>query len=188
MIQTDQTRRIEAAGQLEQVNATLNDQRVRSISAGERQEQTEIRAPYAGTVEKLAYTTVGDVVRPAEPIMEIVPNGQLTVVEATVRPSDIDQLAVGQTARIRFTAFPHQHAQIRQGHLRRHRSLVQTPYTGGGDLLQRAGGDRSQRPQRATLAAAQWNAGGSVHRHRRAQLAVVYDKAAARSDRACLPR
>jgi HlyD family secretion protein len=105
MIQTDQTRRIEAAGQLEQVNATLNDQKVRSISAGERQEQTEIRAPYSGTVEKLAYTTVGDVVRPAEPIMEIVPSGQLTVVEVTVRPSDIDQLAVGQTARIRFTAF-----------------------------------------------------------------------------------
>jgi HlyD family secretion protein len=37
--------------------------------------------------------------------MEIVPRGQLTVVEAMVRPSDIDQLKVGQQARIRFTAF-----------------------------------------------------------------------------------
>jgi HlyD family secretion protein len=45
------------------------------------------------------------VVRPAEPIMEIVPNGELTVVEVMVRPSDVDQLAVGQKARIRFTAF-----------------------------------------------------------------------------------
>jgi HlyD family secretion protein len=105
LIQLGQTRRIEAAAQLEQVNAALNDQRVRSISAGERHEDTEIRAPYAGVVEKLAYTTIGDVVRPAEPIMEIVPNGELTVVEVMVRPSDVDQLAVGQKARIRFTAF-----------------------------------------------------------------------------------
>jgi HlyD family secretion protein len=104
-IQVDQTRRIDAASQLEQVNAALNDQSVRSISANVQKQETEIRAPYAGTVEKLAYTTVGDVVRPAEPIMEIVPSGQLTVIEAMVRPSDIDQLAVGQKARIRFTAF-----------------------------------------------------------------------------------
>jgi HlyD family secretion protein len=104
-IQVDQTRRIDAASQLEQVNAALNDQSVRSISANVQKQETEIRAPYAGTVEKLAYTTVGDVVRPAEPIMEIVPSGQLTVIVAMVRPSDIDQLAVGQKARIRFTAF-----------------------------------------------------------------------------------
>ena len=37
--------------------------------------------------------------------MEIVPSGQLTVVEAMVKPSDIDQVAIGQKARIRFTAF-----------------------------------------------------------------------------------
>jgi len=105
LIQVDQSRRIEAAGQLEQVNAALNDQNVRSISAVQRKKETEVRAPYAGTVEKLAYTTIGDVVRPAEPIMEIVPSGQLTVVEAMVKPSDIDQVAIGQKARIRFTAF-----------------------------------------------------------------------------------
>lgn len=105
MIQLDQTRRIQAAAQLEQVNTALNDERVRSISAGEQHTNTEIRAPYSGVVEKLAYTTIGDVVRPAEPIMEIVPNGELTVVEAMVRPSDVDQLAVGEKARIRFTAF-----------------------------------------------------------------------------------
>jgi HlyD family secretion protein len=105
LIQVDQTRRIQAADQLEQVNTALNDQRVRSISAGEQHTNTEIRAPYSGVVEKLAYTTIGDVVRPAEPIMEIVPNGELTVIEAMVRPSDVDQLAVGEKARIRFTAF-----------------------------------------------------------------------------------
>jgi HlyD family secretion protein len=105
LIQLDQTRRIQAADQLEQVNTALNDQRVRSISADVQHSNTEIRAPYSGVVEKLAYTTIGDVVRPAEPIMEIVPNGELTVIEAMVRPSDIDQLAVGQKARIRFTAF-----------------------------------------------------------------------------------
>lgn len=105
LIQLNQTRRIEAAVQLDGVNAALNDQQVRSVSAGDRLENSEIRAPYAGTVEKLAYTTIGDVVRAAEPIMEIVPEGELTVIEAMASPADVDQLAAGQSARIRFTAF-----------------------------------------------------------------------------------
>lgn len=105
LIQLGQSRRIEAASQLERVNSALNDQQVRSVSASERLEDAVIRAPYAGVVEKLAFTTIGDVIRPAEAIMEIVPDGELTVVEAMASPADVDQLLSGQDARIRFTAF-----------------------------------------------------------------------------------
>lgn len=105
LVQLDQTRRIEAASQLESINAALNDQQVRRVSAADRQENSEIRAPYAGTVEKLRFTTIGGVVQPAEPIMEIVPDDELTVIEAMASPADVDQLAIGQPARIRFLAF-----------------------------------------------------------------------------------
>ena len=83
----------------------LNQQRVRSIAAGDQQFRSEIRAPYAGTVEKIAFAAIGDVVRPAEPIIEIVPDADQMVVEVMVNPADIDQVRAGQTARIRFTAF-----------------------------------------------------------------------------------
>lgn len=105
LIQLDQTRRSEAGKDLAQVNAALNQQQVRSVSAGDIQERSVIRAPYSGTVDKLAFATVGDVVKPAETIMEIVPDDDKLVVEAMVSPADIDQVRAGQPARIRFSAF-----------------------------------------------------------------------------------
>lgn len=105
MIQLGQTRRVEAGTELARVMTALNEQRVRSVSAGDQQNRSEIRAPYAGTVEKIAFAAMGEVVRPAEPIMEIVPDEDQMVVEAAINPADIDQVRKGQTARVRFSAF-----------------------------------------------------------------------------------
>jgi HlyD family type I secretion membrane fusion protein len=105
LIQLDQTRRSEAGTQLATVNGQLNQQQVRSVSAGDAFDRAVIRAPYSGRVDKLAFATIGDVVRPAETIMEIVPDSDRLLVEASVSPADIDQVQVNQKARIRFTAF-----------------------------------------------------------------------------------
>lgn len=104
-IQLGQSRRVEAGVELGRVMAILNDQRSRSVAAGDQQYRSEIRAPYSGTVEKIAFAAIGEVVRPAEPIMEIVPDSDQMVVEAMIGPSDIDQVRQGQKARIRFSAF-----------------------------------------------------------------------------------
>lgn len=105
LIQLGETRRSEAGTQLAAVNGQLNQQQVRSVSAGDAFERSVIRAPYAGRVDKLAFATIGDVVKPAETIMEVVPDGDRLVVEAAVSPADIDQVRAGQRARIRFSAF-----------------------------------------------------------------------------------
>lgn len=104
-IQLGQTRQVEAGTELARVNTSLNEQSLRSISASDQNDRSTIRAPYAGTVEKIAFSAIGDVIRPAEPIMEIVPDNESMVVEAAVSPKDIDQLRKGQTARVRFSAF-----------------------------------------------------------------------------------
>lgn len=105
LIQLEQTRRAEAAAELGQLNLSLNDQRTRDVSASNQQQTREIRAPYSGTVEKIAFSAIGDVISPAQPIMEIVPDGESMVVEARISPADIDRVLVGQHARIRFIAF-----------------------------------------------------------------------------------
>lgn len=104
-VQVGQQRRVNAGTELAQVNTALNQQRLRSVAASDQQDRSEIRAPYSGTVEKIAFAAIGDVVRPAEPIMEIVPDRDVMVVEAAVSPADIDQVAKGQKARVRFSAF-----------------------------------------------------------------------------------
>jgi HlyD family secretion protein len=104
-IQMRETRRSEAGQALNEVNTALNQQQVRSVAAGDQQDRSEIRAPYSGTIEKIAFAAVGEVVRPAEPIMEIVPDADRMVVEAMVAPEDIDQVRAGQNALVRFTSF-----------------------------------------------------------------------------------
>lgn len=104
-IQLGDTRRSQAGTELAQVNTALNQQRVRSVAASDLQGRSEIRAPYDGIVEKIAFAAIGDVIKPAEPIMELVPDRDQMVVEAAVSPADIDQVQAGQRARIHFSAF-----------------------------------------------------------------------------------
>jgi HlyD family secretion protein len=104
-IQLRESRRSEAGQELAQVNTALNQQQLRSVAAVDQQFRSEIVAPYSGTVEKIAFAAIGDVVKAAEPIMEIVPDVDRMVVEALVAPEDIDQVRVGQNAVVRFTSF-----------------------------------------------------------------------------------
>jgi HlyD family secretion protein len=105
IIQMGETRRADAGTQLAQVNATLNQQQVRSVSAVDLHERSLIRAPYDGIVDKMVVTTVGGVIKPADVIMEIVPDRDQLLVEAAISPNDVDQIQTGQKARIRFTGF-----------------------------------------------------------------------------------
>lgn len=105
MLTLGETRRAESGTQFATISNTLNDQQMRSIGASEADRRSAIRAPYNGVVNKLQLTAIGDVIKPADTIMEIVPDGDRLLVEAAIAPSDIDQVHVGQNARIRFTAF-----------------------------------------------------------------------------------
>ena len=67
--------------------------------------RTDVRAPIAGTVNRVLVTTIGGVVRPGEPLVEIVPSDDTLVVEARVSPKDIGQIATGQSATVKITAY-----------------------------------------------------------------------------------
>jgi HlyD family secretion protein len=65
----------------------------------------EVRAPTDGQVQSLAVHTRGGVVGAGETLMMIVPERDELIVEASIRPENIDQVAPGQAAKVRFTAF-----------------------------------------------------------------------------------
>ncbi|TLM64977.1 MAG: HlyD family type I secretion periplasmic adaptor subunit [Deltaproteobacteria bacterium] len=76
------------------------------MSAGaDRVTRTDVRSPVRGTVKQLNLTTLGGVVKPGEPIMEIVPLDDTLLVEARIRPADIAFLRPGQKAMIKITAY-----------------------------------------------------------------------------------
>ena len=104
-IQVGQSARTDAGAELAQVEAAINDQRVASASADDTFDRSTIRAPYAGTVDKLAFGAIGEVIRPAETILEIVPRDDRLIFNGLVMPADIDRVEVGQSARLRLSAF-----------------------------------------------------------------------------------
>jgi len=105
IIQLEASKRSVAGEELARINAVLNEQRMRKATAVDQNARSEIRAPYSGTVEKLAFSATGEVIRSAEPIMEIVPDHDAMVVEASIGVTDVDQVRVGQETRIRFSSF-----------------------------------------------------------------------------------
>jgi HlyD family type I secretion membrane fusion protein len=64
-----------------------------------------IRAPVSGKIVNLAVHTIGAVIRPGDPIMEIVPQKDALEVEAHVRPEDADSVHVGMSARVNLSAY-----------------------------------------------------------------------------------
>ena len=70
-----------------------------------RLQRLDIRAPVAGIVYGSTVFAQNAVVQPAEPLMYVIPQDQPLVVTARVEAIHIDQVHVGQTATLRFSAF-----------------------------------------------------------------------------------
>jgi protease secretion system membrane fusion protein len=78
----------------------------RNISAARTElDRSLIRAPVSGKVVGLMMQTVGGVVPPGGRIMDIVPAGELLVLEAQVPPHLVDRMRVGMPVDIRFSGF-----------------------------------------------------------------------------------
>ena len=101
------TQRIEEAeGQAREVQAQENQVRERLVGVRERLGRLEVRAPVAGEVVGMQVFALREVVRPGEPILRIVPEAAGLVVRARLRPIYVDQVYPGQSAVLRFSAFP----------------------------------------------------------------------------------
>lgn len=71
-------------------------------------DQDVIRAPAAGRVSGVTSMGPGMVVGGGRTLMEIVPTGRALIVEARVKPQDIDDVRIGQEATVRFSSVnPH---------------------------------------------------------------------------------
>jgi multidrug efflux pump subunit AcrA (membrane-fusion protein) len=110
----------------EEANAQLRDLGYRELELAERRrslieqiDRLDIRAPVAGIVHALQVTTPRSVIRPAEPVLYIVPQDRPLVIAAQVAPIHVDEVAIGQAVALRFAAFdsrttPELFGQVRQ--------------------------------------------------------------------------
>ncbi len=80
----------------------LSEQRRALLS---RLDRLDIRAPVGGVVYGLTVFAPRSVIRPADPVLFIVPQDRPLVITTQVVPQDIDQIFVGQDVALRFSAF-----------------------------------------------------------------------------------
>lgn len=78
----------------------------------------EVRAPVAGTVVSLNVTTIGGVVKPGEPMLDIVPSQRRLMVAAQIAPMHGDDVRSGQQAFVRFDAIGVKNAPTFAGKVR----------------------------------------------------------------------
>ena len=106
LLQIGVRQREEAEAQARAVQARENQVRERLASLHDRLGNRQVRAPVAGEVLDMTVFAVGEVVRPGDPILRIVPKETGLVVIAQVDPIHVDQVYEGQEAVLRFSAFP----------------------------------------------------------------------------------
>ncbi|WP_261844920.1 HlyD family type I secretion periplasmic adaptor subunit [Aliamphritea ceti] len=95
----------EVVNQLADIQAKVFDIQERVVAVEDQVRRTLIIAPVEGIVLGLAFHTIGGVVPPSSPVLDIVPETSELIVEAQVSPIDIDRVSVGMKSDIRFSSF-----------------------------------------------------------------------------------
>ncbi|WP_043751250.1 HlyD family type I secretion periplasmic adaptor subunit [Imhoffiella purpurea] len=91
--------------ELRDVETKIADLRERMRALAQTVERTVIKAPVAGSVVGTSVHTIGGVIRPGDHVLDIIPANDSLIVESQVQPMDIDRVAPGQEADLRFSAF-----------------------------------------------------------------------------------
>jgi HlyD family secretion protein len=97
-------RREEAITQLRDIQSRELELRERRRALLERMDRLDITAPVAGVVYDLRVFARRSVIRPADPVLYIIPQDRPLVINARVKPIDIDKLTIGQEVTLRFSA------------------------------------------------------------------------------------
>jgi HlyD family type I secretion membrane fusion protein len=105
ILTVDEAARTEAQRELSAVDPRITELAERRTAIEDRLSRTDIRAPIAGTVNELSVHTIGGVITPAETLVTLVPEDARLTIAAKLPPTDIDQVSLGQPARLRFSTF-----------------------------------------------------------------------------------
>jgi HlyD family secretion protein len=99
------TRLAEIATDLQTTEATVATAAQQLRAAQDVLARREVVAPEAGRVTSIQMFTPGSSIAAGQPIMDLVPAEDRLIVEGNILPSDIEQVAVGQRANLRLSAY-----------------------------------------------------------------------------------
>ncbi len=105
IIQVKKDMEAQILGELRQIDSELSDLTEQFTTASDQRKRVDVTTPVAGIVHDLVVTTVGGVITPGQPMMQIIPVNERLIIEARILTNDIDQVYEGQPATITLSAF-----------------------------------------------------------------------------------
>ena len=94
-----------ATEELKQSSARLRELEERLRPSKDQVERQAIRSPVEGVVMGLRVTAAGEVLAAGAPIADVVPTNEMLVVEARIRPQDINHVFADAPARVRLASY-----------------------------------------------------------------------------------
>jgi len=95
----------QGADELKEASAKVRELGEKLRPSQDQVERQMVRSPVDGEVMSMHVSAVGEVVGPREPILDVVPEREKLVVEAHIRPQDIDHVHKDASAEVRLSAF-----------------------------------------------------------------------------------
>jgi|TARA_Y100001960_G_scaffold49648_1_gene50356 HlyD family secretion protein/epimerase transport system membrane fusion protein len=105
LINADYTYAKTLGEEIQDLERKLNETREAMVNAQDVLTRVEIVAPQSGVVVGLNIVSENAIVPPGETLMELVPQEDELIVEALVKPEDIEALRVGLDTQVRLTAY-----------------------------------------------------------------------------------
>jgi adhesin transport system membrane fusion protein len=97
--------RQEASAELVKARTELSQLEEQMVVRDDALRRTVLTSPVRGVVKQIRVSTIGGVIGPGAPVMEIVPIGSRVLVEARIRPADIGFVQVGQEVVVKLSAY-----------------------------------------------------------------------------------
>ena len=103
--QEDARFRREAANEAGELQRRMSSLTEELGMAQDQEDRSLIRSPIDGVVKNLKFQALGNVVRPGEPMMEVVPIKDQLVIELKLNPADRGYVSVGQSALVKVSTY-----------------------------------------------------------------------------------
>jgi HlyD family type I secretion membrane fusion protein len=92
----------QAADDLKEASARVREIEQKLLPSRDQAERQLVRSPVAGEVMALRVAAVGEAIAPRAPLLDVVPEQERLVVEARVRPQDVEHVRKGGAAEVRL--------------------------------------------------------------------------------------
>lgn len=91
--------------ELRDATAQVDELTLEIVTRSAQLDRVELRAPVDGIVHEMQVTTLGGVIAPGAPVLNIIPSGNTMEFTLRVDPHSIDQVWQGQSAKVTLSAF-----------------------------------------------------------------------------------